>query len=810
MTKSPADSRPAAALLAMTQINVQAPVPTSRKAAAEPAPAAPARSRRATRGKPGSGLDPAVALQGELLQTREALEARTEELAASLAVTRATLESTADGILVTDERGRVTAFNEKFLQIWGLAREDVDHAMHGDLARLVASSLLDPQTTERRIHSIYAAPPDGDTKDEVEMADGRVLERFSSVQRIAGRSVGRVWSYRDISARLEAEAALRDEAGILHFLNRTGAAIAATLDIATLLQTVIDAATPVSGAVFGAFFYRDDAATPSSAPARGALDPRVESAGRCAPAGIPMLALAGVTQSAGEPLDPQHTAALFDAAWRGDQTVRCADVTTEALYGTSAAYFGLADGFAPVRSFLAVPVTLRNGMTVGGLFFGHPDVGVFTERTERIVVGVAAHAAIALDNARLVEGMRRVALERERLVEAERAARAESVQAANMKDEFLATLSHELRTPLTAILGWAKVLLLQRSDAQTQQRGLEAIARNAGAQASLIEDLLDMSRIVSGKVQLDLQAADLSRVVDAALATVRASAAAKEIALVRRVDRAACRVHGDPARLQQVVENLLSNAVKFTPRHGRVEVSVASVDGQVELSVSDTGLGIEPEFVSHVFDQFRQADSSTTRRHGGLGLGLALVKQLVGMHGGAVSARSAGIGQGARFIVRLPCGGAAASSDAAPAAVAAAASGAFSDVDLHGLHLLVVDDDADARELIAQLLVECGADVRQAANAADALHEFQRDTPDVLLSDIGMPERDGYELIRDIRSFDAAHGGNVPAVALTAFTRSEDRAQAILAGYQAHITKPIQPNELVTTVAELAERRKAA
>ncbi|MEP6504212.1 MAG: ATP-binding protein, partial [Betaproteobacteria bacterium] len=451
----------------------------------------------------------------------------------------------------------------------------------------------------------------------------------------------------------------------------------------------------------------------------------------------------------------------------------------------------------------------RNGATVGGLFFGHPEVGVFTERTERIVTGLVAHAAIALDNARLVEGMRRVALEREQLVEAERNARAEAVGAAHMKDEFLSTLSHELRTPLTAILGWAKVLLLQRADAPTRQRGLEAIARNAGAQAALIDELLDMSRIVSGKVQLDMQAADLSRVVDAALATVKAGAVAKQITLVRHVDRGACRVYGDPVRLQQVVENLLSNAVKFTPPRGRVDVSVAMMDGHVELAVKDTGAGIEPQFVAHVFDQFRQADSSITRRHGGLGLGLAIVKQLVGMHGGAVSARSAGPGRGARFVVRLPCGNLSTMPRdlVTPACVAPEA---FADVDLHGLHLLVVDDDADARELIAQVLVECGAQVRQAANAADALHEFEREPPDVLLSDIGMPERDGYELIRDIRNLDAAHGGHVPAVAITAFARSEDRAQAMLAGYQAHVAKPIRPGELVLAVAELAQRRNAA
>jgi PAS domain S-box-containing protein len=770
----------------MSRIAVPTPLPPSRKSAGHSAaPAAAARTRpsspRATARETGS----AQSLRGEL-------QARTDELAASLAITRATLESTADGILVTDHGGRVTAWNEKFLQIWGFTRDDVQGATHAQLLQSARSRLAQPAATAQRVAAIHAAPRDHETMDQIDLCDGRVLERFSCVQRLAGRGVGRVWSYRDISARVQAEDALRDEAGVLHFLNRTGATIAATLDVATLLQTVIDAATQASGAAFGAFYYRDDEAAPDAVPA-----PRP---------GRPMLALAGVAHAAA--IDPTATVARFVAAWSGERTVRCADVTALDCPATQSAWSGLAEGWAPLRSLLAVPVTLRSGKAVAGLVFGHPDVGVFIERTERIVAGLAAHAAVALDNARLIEGTRRVALEREQLAEAERRARADAVSAAHLKDEFLSTLSHELRTPLTAILGWANVLLLKRSEPATQQRGLEAIARNAGAQAALIDELLDMSRIVSGKVQLEMQAADLSRIVDAAIASVKAPAAARRIDLVRHIDRSACRVRGDPARLQQVVENLLSNAVKFTPERGRVQIGVAAVDGHVELAVEDTGAGIDPQFVPHVFDPFRQADSSTTRRHGGLGLGLAIVKQLVSMHGGAVSARSAGPGLGACFVVRLPCNGKTAVDDVATAADAAPV--AFADVDLHGLQLLVVDDDTDARELIAQVLVECGAQVRQAANAADALDEFERERPDVLLSDIGMPERDGYELIREIRSLDAAHGGEVPAVAITAFTRPEDRAQAMLAGYQAHVAKPVLADELVAAIAGLALGRRAA
>jgi len=763
-----------------------------------PGAAAPRRGRRRA----------AAELLGELDEARAALDRRGEALAASLAMTRAVLESTPDGILATDDAGCVTACNEAFLQIWGFTRAEAERAQHAELARRAAGRLRDPEGVRRRIDEIYArAEPDGLT-DLIELADGREFERTVRAQTVGGRRVGRVWCYRDVTARRAAEAALRDEAGVLHFLNRTGATIAATLDLSTLQQTVIDAATQVSGAAFGAFLYRVDP-SPAATAAAGvfagmdARNAHIASAGTPRHGGIPMLALAGISQPPSDLRDPRLTAALFGAAWRGEQVVRCADVTALERYTRTAGYFGLADGDTPVRSFLAVPVRLRDGSTVGGLFFGHPDIGVFTERTERIVVGIAAHAGIALENARLVDGMLRVAREREQLVEAERAARAESARAAQIKDEFLSTLSHELRTPLTAILGWAKVLLMREGDEATRRRGLEAIERNANAQTALIDDLLDMSRIVSGNVRLDLQPTDVAQVVGEAIEAARPAADAAGLVLRERVDPGVGFVAGDPPRLRQVLANLLSNAIKFTPAQGRIEVSARRVGDQVELAVEDTGAGISPEFVAHVFDRFRQADASTTRRHGGLGLGLAIVRQLVSMHGGAVGATSGGPGQGARFVVRLP-------ADVEPAPVPRPACdepAAALDVDLSGLRLLVVDDSDDVRELVARLLEDCGADVRQAANAEAALREFRRAPPDLLLSDIGMPGRDGYELLREIRALAPENGRDVPAIALTAFARPEDRTQALLAGYAGHIGKPIQPERLCGAVAAFARRR---
>jgi signal transduction histidine kinase/CheY-like chemotaxis protein len=605
--------------------------------------------------------------------------------------------------------------------------------------------------------------------------------------------------------------------------------LAAAPDVHALLQLVIDQATNASGAAFGAVLYRGRAVPAAAAdrdpsgPGAGGdggdafSDPsaRAESVGKSAtPAGdagaAPLIAFAGVVPAPQEPFDAARAAAEFDAAWSAAHTLRCPDLgALEGAQGSGGPMHPAE--VAGVRSFLAVPVTARDGATVGGLFFAHPDAGRFSARTQRVVEAIAAQAALALDNLRLQDGLRHAAVQRRHLVDAVRRARGESARATYIKEEFLATLSHELRTPLTAILGWAKVLLLNHGDATTRARGLEAIARNANAQADLIETLLDMSRIVSGKVRLELRPTDLSQVVEEALESIRPEAEAKGIALGRALDPEVCFVAGDAVRLRQLLRNLLSNAVKFTPRQGRVDVTLANARDGVELAVSDTGSGIARQFLPHVFDCFRQADASTTRRHGGLGLGLAIVRQLASLHGGSVTAASEGPGRGARFVVHLPCGGAQPARTGEHAARAALThvatpDRAFCETDLSGLDLMVVDDQTDARELISQLLVECGAAVRQAASAAEAIREFIARTPDVLLSDIGMPERDGYELIREIRRLAPSEGGAVPALALTAFTAPEDAAQALAAGYQGHLPKPVQPHALVAAVARLAGR----
>jgi len=380
-------------------------------------------------------------------------------------------------------------------------------------------------------------------------------------------------------------------------------------------------------------------------------------------------------------------------------------------------------------------------------------------------------------------------------------------EAGRAKDEFLATLSHELRTPLNAIAGWAYLLRSGTLDAVTAARALEIIDRNARVQGRLVADLLDTSQIVSGKLRLNMRAVDLPAVVEAAVGTARAAAEAKGVRLEAALDPAVVPVLGDPERLQQVVWNLLSNGIKFTPRGGRVRLGLRRGESHVEIKVEDTGLGIEAAFLPHLFERFRQADSSTTRGFGGLGLGLAMVRHLIELHGGTVAASSGGPGQGAAFTVKLPLLITAAWEGAASEHRAA---GDEADLEptpsLAGVKVLIVKDDPDIRDFIATVLEERGALTAMAESAAEGFESLPRFGPDVLLSDIDLPHEDGYSFMRRVRALPAAHGGRVPAAAITAYARVTDRIRALLAGFQAHLAQPVQPVELVTVVASLAGR----
>jgi PAS domain S-box-containing protein len=425
---------------------------------------------------------------------------------------------------------------------------------------------------------------------------------------------------------------------------------------------------------------------------------------------------------------------------------------------------------------------------------------------ERIEIGGEPCALTVIQD---VTEQKRAEAERDRVLEREKALRAEAEDASRLKDEFLATISHELRTPLTAILGWAHLLRTGRLDEKNEAGALETIERNARTQAQLIEDLLDVSRIITGKLRLDVRAVDPNFFIESAIEAVRPAAEAKGIRVQKIVDTGVVSVSGDPVRLQQVVWNLLSNAIKFTPKGGRVQIRLERVNSHIEIAVSDTGEGITPEFLPHVFDRFRQADQQTTRRHGGMGLGLAIVRHLAELHGGNVRAESPGEGKGATFTVLLPVAPVYQSSEVRES-VQPVGGGTLPTYEcpekLDGLRVLIVDDDPDTRELLKAGLGRCGAEVVTAATAGEALEAIAADPPDLLISDIGMPGEDGYELIRKVRALPTERGGRVPAVALTAYARTEDRLRALRAGYQMHVSKPVELAELVAIASSLVRR----
>jgi PAS domain S-box-containing protein len=426
------------------------------------------------------------------------------------------------------------------------------------------------------------------------------------------------------------------------------------------------------------------------------------------------------------------------------------------------------------------PIRDHAGRIVGAVL-------VFRDATDRRRAEAREHAA---------------ALERERLLEAERTARSDANRARRMKDEFVGVVSHELRAPLNAILGWTELMMRSLNDEFLIRRGLDIVARNTRRQARLIGDVLDISRMVSGTLRLELQQVDLESILTDAVHAARPDAEAKGIEMQQQVDSLTSAVSGDPARLQQVVWTLLANAVKFTPHHGHIVISLRAMDGGARLTVADDGVGIPPEFLPYVFEPFSQADQSSTRRFGGLGLGLAIVKQLVELHGGVVRAESAGVNLGSTFTVTLPW--ATASQPIAGASDDGRAGGPEDVVDLGALRVLLVEDEPDTRESLARLLEGYGARVVVAGSVPEAWAEVSRERPDVLVSDIGLPQVDGYALVQQIREHERREGATgLPAIALTAYARAEDRMRALRAGYQAHLAKPVEPDELVTTVASL-------
>ncbi|MGK5045593.1 hybrid sensor histidine kinase/response regulator [Janthinobacterium sp. GB4P2] len=657
--------------------------------------------------------------------------------------------------------GTITWYNQRWHDYTGTSAEQ----MVGE----GWSIAYDAQYLPPMLQGWKAALRDG-TPFEMEFpirgADGQYrwfLTRANPVRDRGGQLLRWFGTSTDVDQVKRVQEALRDETRVLELLNNTGAALAGTLDLPALLQETVDAATRISGARFGAFYYDD--------------------AGEAHPAAR---AVNGTSL---------HQADAIAVELRQGPAMRQNDLQT--------APDASADGAPPLRSCLSLPVSSRSGLLLGRLLLGHPQTGMFSARSERIVSAIAAQAAVALDNTRLYAAATRAADERKVLLDSEREARAEAERTNQLKDDFLATLSHELRTPLSAILGWAQVLRRGTRDQADLHRGLQSIERNARAQAQLIEDLLDMSRITSDKVLLDLQTLTPASVIASAIETLRPAADAKHIAIHSNIASDAGSITADPGRIQQVIWNLLSNALKFTPQGGRVDIGMRRETTRLAITVADNGVGIKKDFLPHVFDRFRQADASTTRRHGGLGLGLAIVKHLVEQHGGTVTASSAGDMQGASFTVHLPL-------DTPAAAARQAGSISSASPDLRGVRVLLVDDEADARELTQRILCDNHAEVHGAASVAQALQLLEQVHPHVLVSDIGMPDADGFDLLAHIRAHASPDAARLPALALTAFAQPQDRQRALASGFQAWVSKPLDPAELVAAVAQLAATRVTA
>ena len=720
---------------------------------------------------------PSADAHDELLRAREALRQSQLEL-------RALANSMPQLAWIAEQDGAMIWYNQRWYDYTGTTPEQ----MAGDgWKRSYAPDCIDALEVHWAQSRHHGTP--FELEVPIRSAQGEFrwfLMRANPVHGADGSVLRWFGTSTDVDQVKRAQEALRDETAILELLNHTGMMLASQRDLGRLLQEITDAATSIAGARFGAFFYH------STNAAGEAMVLHTLSSGA-----------ADEFSQYGQP----RATALFGPSMRGEGTVRCDDVLKDPRYGGNAPHHGVPSGHPPVRSYLAVPVALGSGVAIGCLMFGHPEPGMFSERTERIIGGIAAQAAIAIDNARLYEASQRAAEERKVLLDSERQARAEAERTSQLKDEFLATLSHELRTPLTAILGWAQVLRRGNRGEADLHRGLQTIERNARAQSQLIEDLLDMSSITSGRVRLEMQPLAPAAIAAAAIESVRAAAEAKQIRIEKDFANAPGMVAGDASRLQQILWNLLSNALKFTPHGGSVTVGVQRDGDHIAISVRDSGIGIATAFLGHVFERFRQADATTTRQHGGLGLGLAIVKHLVEQHGGTIDVASEGEGMGSCFTLRLPRHTAQQPGRSTEQQLAQHHAAAH---DLTGLQVLVVDDEEDARELIKRILADCNAQVLTAATASEALNLLQHERPDLMVSDLGMPELDGYGLLERIRALGPARGGDLPAIALTAFARSEDRIKALSSGFLAHIAKPIEPNELIAKVAAMGAAQRHA
>jgi PAS domain S-box-containing protein len=684
---------------------------------------------------------------------------RSEEMLSHLA---AVIEYSDDAIITKTLNGIISSWNPGAQRLFGYTAAE---AVGKPVTMLIPDNHLDEEP------GILDRLRRGDRIDHYEpirrRKDGELINVSLTVSPIkdrTGRIIGASKIARDITRQKRAEELIREQAHVLALLDTTGRTIASQLDLHNVLQTVTDTATTLTGAKFGAFFYN---VTSDQGEA------------------LLLYTLSGAPRELFEKLGLPRNTAIFNPTITGKGAVRSPDITKDPRYGKMAPHHGMPMGHLPVRSYLAVPVISRFGEVMGGLFFGHPEPNRFTERAEQLVVGVAAQATVAMDNARLYEAAQREIASRER-------AEATLRETDQRKDEFLATLAHELRNPLAPIRQAAMISMTAGASDQQKQWSHEVITRQVRHMSMLLDDLLDISRITRGTLELRTEIVELAEVVDAAIETSRPVIDSKRHSLQLDLPAEPTHFAADPMRLAQVLSNLLTNAAKYTDPRGMIVVHATADDHNVEISVTDTGVGLTQEALSAVFTMFSQVRSTQDRSEGGLGIGLALSKGVVELHGGTIEARSAGLGKGSEFLVRLPRRNVTGSSQATMTATPP--------LQTHKRRVLIADDNRDAADSLSMLLQIAGHEVTVAYDGQQALESIETSRPDVAMVDIGMPEFDGYEVARRVRLDSRIR--NTLLIAVTGWGQENDKARALAAGFDLHFTKPVEPAALIELLGE--------
>jgi PAS domain S-box-containing protein len=684
---------------------------------------------------------------------------RSEEMLSHLA---AVIEYSDDAIITKTLNGIISSWNPGAQRLFGYTAAE---AVGKSVTLLIPDNYLDEEP------GILDRLRRGERIDHYETIrrrkDGELINVSLTVSPIkdgTGRIVGASKIARDITRQKRAEELIREQAHVLALLDTTGRTIASQLDLQNVLQTVTDTATTLTGAKFGAFFYN---VTSDQGEA------------------FLLYTLSGAPREAFEKLGLPRNTAIFNPTFTGKGVVRSPDITKDPRYGEMAPHHGMPAGHLSVCSYLAVPVISRFGEVMGGLFFGHPEPDRFTERAEQLVVGVAAQATVAMDNARLYEAAQREIASRER---AEAALR----ETDQRKDEFLATLAHELRNPLAPIRQATMISMTAGASEEQKQWSHEVITRQVRHMSMLLDDLLDISRITRGTLELRTETADLAEVVDAAIETSRPIIDSKHHTLQLDLPAEPTHFTADPMRLAQVLSNLLTNAAKYTDPHGTIVVCATADDQNVEISVTDSGVGLTHEALSAVFTMFSQVRSTQHRSEGGLGIGLALSKGVVELHGGTIEARSAGLGKGSEFIVRIPRQSDAGSLQSTTTAKAPPRT--------HQRRVLIADDNRDAADSLSMLLQIAGHAVTVAYDGQQALESIETTRPEVALLDVGMPELDGYEVARRVRLDPRIR--NTLLIAVTGWGQASDKERALAAGFDVHFTKPVEPTALIDLLGE--------